>query len=296
MASMTKGKRDSGPPGPMVVLLSFRGREVLLSNGKFFIGRSPGCHIVIDDARVSRQHARLDVYGASVGITDLDSANGVRINGVQVLEGPHALRNGDVIEIARENLRLQIKEATPAELEDLRGKAPDTLSGTDSVPPQRESRRESFSVPTRFSDEVELIFKVAEKGLEAGNPENAEEMVREHLRNLLHDAGTDHRAPPASYGLATNFALRLAWETGNGDWFDYVIDMLRVRDTACSDQLADRLWALMQRVDRVDVDRLEAYATSLRTGSPSMESLRAAQRMEELKRAALRRQWTGKPR
>ena len=91
------------------MVLNLRGRDVVLFNGKYMIGRSAKCHIVIDDQRISRRHARLDVYDDSVSITDLGSANGVKINGVRVLEGAHELRHGDMIEIAREQLR----QATP---------------------------------------------------------------------------------------------------------------------------------------------------------------------------------------
>ena len=116
-------------------------------------------------------------------------------------------------------------------------------------------------------------------------------MVREHLRNLLRDAEGQRKAPPASYALATNFALRLAWETGAGEWFDYAIEMLQLREVACSDQLADRLAAVLQHVDAVEIALLRRYGEALRQKVASMDSLRAAQRVEELVAAASRKQW-----
>ncbi|MET4136991.1 FtsK/SpoIIIE domain-containing protein [Pseudarthrobacter sp. PvP090] len=50
-----------------------------LRRGRFRIGRS-GTEIVIPDADLSRQHARLDVTDSAVTLLDLGSANGVRVD------------------------------------------------------------------------------------------------------------------------------------------------------------------------------------------------------------------------
>ena len=49
------------------------------------IGRSPDNNqLVLDDVEVSRWHARLDVSGNSVMLSDLNSANGTLLNGKPV--------------------------------------------------------------------------------------------------------------------------------------------------------------------------------------------------------------------
>ena len=49
------------------------------------IGRSPDNNqVVLDDVEVSRWHARLDVSGSNVMLTDLNSANGTFLNGKPV--------------------------------------------------------------------------------------------------------------------------------------------------------------------------------------------------------------------
>ncbi len=50
------------------------------------IGRHPKCHIAINDPTVSGKHARLDVEEKSCLLRDLESTNGVRINGEKVTE------------------------------------------------------------------------------------------------------------------------------------------------------------------------------------------------------------------
>jgi pSer/pThr/pTyr-binding forkhead associated (FHA) protein len=61
------------------------------------IGRSADNGLAIDDSRVSRHHARLRARHGMLVLTDLDSTNGVRVNGVRVAEV--ALGVGDQIEI-----------------------------------------------------------------------------------------------------------------------------------------------------------------------------------------------------
>jgi len=66
--------------------------------GRVVIGRSPECTIALDDADVSRQHARLEVTAAGVSIEDMLSGNGTLVNG-QSITAPTVLHDQDVLEI-----------------------------------------------------------------------------------------------------------------------------------------------------------------------------------------------------
>ncbi|NYE21208.1 FtsK/SpoIIIE domain-containing protein [Microbacterium immunditiarum] len=59
------------------------GQEFPLAAGRVSLGRDPGNDIVLSDPLVSKRHARLEV-GAHVEVVDLNSANGVLVDGVQV--------------------------------------------------------------------------------------------------------------------------------------------------------------------------------------------------------------------
>ena len=72
-------------------------REVTIDGTLLTIGRSPDNGLAIDDARVSRHHARLRARHGMLVLTDLDSTNGIRVNGVRVAEV--VLGVGDRIEI-----------------------------------------------------------------------------------------------------------------------------------------------------------------------------------------------------
>ncbi|MES2309844.1 MAG: FHA domain-containing protein [Verrucomicrobiota bacterium] len=61
-------------------------------------GRLEGCEVRIPDKSISRKHATIEIRGESFVFLDLGSANGSRINGVDV-QGEKPLQNGDQIQI-----------------------------------------------------------------------------------------------------------------------------------------------------------------------------------------------------
>ena len=77
-------------------LLVFRDRRMALVEGDNIIGRDPHAEVWIDEARVSRRHARIVIDGANVQLEDLGSKNGTTHTGTRVT-GPVALRDGDRI-------------------------------------------------------------------------------------------------------------------------------------------------------------------------------------------------------
>jgi Protein of unknown function (DUF3662)/Inner membrane component of T3SS, cytoplasmic domain len=74
-----------------------RGRRLVLDGTVVSIGRATDNVLVLDDRRVSRHHARLQARQGMLVLTDLDSANGSRVNGVAISEV--VLGAGDRIEI-----------------------------------------------------------------------------------------------------------------------------------------------------------------------------------------------------
>lgn len=80
------------------------GKAYTLAQSEMTIGREVGNHIVINDAEVSRKHARLTPQAGGYMIEDLGSTNGTFVNG-QRLMGPHMLRHGELITIG-ENVTL----------------------------------------------------------------------------------------------------------------------------------------------------------------------------------------------
>ncbi len=70
-------------------------RSFVLRGGVLTIGRGSGNDLVLGDPRVSRRHARIQVRGGRLVLSDLGSRNGTRVNGSPV--GEVAIGFGDEI-------------------------------------------------------------------------------------------------------------------------------------------------------------------------------------------------------
>jgi pSer/pThr/pTyr-binding forkhead associated (FHA) protein len=77
------------------------------------IGREKGNVLQLNDEGASRFHARIQVDNGELILTDLDSANGTRVNGTGVKT--HRLQAGDQIGIGRSLVRFDVEEAATAE-------------------------------------------------------------------------------------------------------------------------------------------------------------------------------------
>ncbi len=89
-------------------------QEFDLPRGTTLIGRSYDCHVTIEDALVSRQHARIEVDGDRVTLFDLGSRNGVKVNG-GAIKGSAELRHGDRVRIGTQELLFTADEGRPTE-------------------------------------------------------------------------------------------------------------------------------------------------------------------------------------
>ena len=67
-----------------VGVLSWDGQRLRVDKRRVVLGRSRECDIQIEDANISRRHAELRQEGTSFWIVDLDSTNGIEVNGRRV--------------------------------------------------------------------------------------------------------------------------------------------------------------------------------------------------------------------
>jgi len=91
---------DRAPPEPL---------RLAVPDRAYLIGRGESCDLVLPTDDVSREHAVIVRRWTGVQIRDLGSKNGVRIAG-QPLAAEHRLRDGEHIEIASFELRLDDPE------------------------------------------------------------------------------------------------------------------------------------------------------------------------------------------
>jgi hypothetical protein len=114
------------------------GKTYPLEASEINIGRDPSNHIVINDAEVSRKHARLLFQEGSYVLEDLGSTNGTYANG-QRLMGPYQLRHGDLV-LLGENISMAF-EHLPQDEEGTVAVRPRQVE-TPPVPPPVYGRQE----------------------------------------------------------------------------------------------------------------------------------------------------------
>jgi ABC transport system ATP-binding/permease protein len=105
----TKGK--TGTMRPLPVRIG--------GTGTMTIGRKSDNDLVLKDEWVSRHHAQFHVSAEKLEIEDLDSANGVFVNGERVT-GSAAVKVGDMVGIGKTELNLRSDAPTdPFDTSDL---------------------------------------------------------------------------------------------------------------------------------------------------------------------------------
>jgi S-DNA-T family DNA segregation ATPase FtsK/SpoIIIE len=100
-----------GRPVALVQVLSGpdQGAEFTIAAGVNYIGRDAAAQVVLGDEQVSRRHASITVAD-SITISDLNSANGVEVNGVLVSRA--ILTGRSIVRVGQSELRLaQLSEA-----------------------------------------------------------------------------------------------------------------------------------------------------------------------------------------
>lgn len=93
-----------------VKLIAADGQAYPLIGSHTLVGRNPGSDVQLASSEVSGQHARIDAQGGVYKLTDLNSSNGTRVNGMAVT-APRQLVSGDRIAFGSEEFTLQVGAA-----------------------------------------------------------------------------------------------------------------------------------------------------------------------------------------
>jgi predicted component of type VI protein secretion system len=87
------------------------GPNILVDKPILLLGRHPECDIQIESRKISRRHCCIAQVNDYLVVRDLDSTNGIRINGVRVLEGQ--LHDGDEVTIGGSRYRVTWDDNPP---------------------------------------------------------------------------------------------------------------------------------------------------------------------------------------
>jgi pSer/pThr/pTyr-binding forkhead associated (FHA) protein len=263
--------------------------------GVMVMGRSSSCHIVLDDAMVSRRHAQLNVGPEGVTVEDSGSVNGVYVNSRR-LRGAEKVREGDHIQIGTQEFVLRsAAQADPGQSGERLNA--DTLHGVPvapmfankpSLPSIGGDSEATFSAHT-----LDLLGGVADKVLALGRGDEAEKMLAMTLGSLLSEVRSKGpgAAPSEVFEKAAAYAVRLAEATGKGKWVDYAIELFSALGRPLPARVVDHLYEVLRKASTINLSALRAYLDELRSAQesfgPSERFL--LQRLEGLERiAALR--------
>jgi pSer/pThr/pTyr-binding forkhead associated (FHA) protein len=238
----------------------------------------------LDDALVSRRHARIVVEPAAIRLEDLGSVNGVYVNGQRV-NGTRLLVAGDRIVIGKQELvvRAHVSSSAPPEL-DGRSTAV-TLIGLERVPARRP---DDDSESTHQGDALELLGGVADKVLALGRGEEAEKILASYLRNLLETASSGKSPSAQTADNAVAYAVKLAAATKKGEWVDYAFELFMTQQRALPGPVIDQLYTVLRQVSEINLALLRSYVALLRAVAPGFGPADRflAQRVEGLERLA----------
>jgi pSer/pThr/pTyr-binding forkhead associated (FHA) protein len=287
--------------------LRYLHHDLELSEGEFAVGRSAECQLALDDPLVSRRHALLVVVNDGVTIEDLNSRNGVMVNGRRIV-GRTPLAAGDKIVIGSQELTLllrrevggrdftttaQIRQRTLPKIP-TKGSTERTVTASTVRPPSLEralSEPSDDASMERRADAFNLLGGVADKAFVMGRADEAERLLATALSEVVEASREGKRLSPSLVDVAARFAAKLATATAKGAWADYVIELYDAQRRPCPAPVIDELYNALHKVNAIDLVRLRGYLSHLRERQavlgPAEKFL--LQRIEGLERlAALR--------
>jgi pSer/pThr/pTyr-binding forkhead associated (FHA) protein len=236
--------------------LEHEGQNIELRRGTLVVGRSSGCHLVLEDSMVSRRHAELLVTDDSVTVKDLGSVNGLYINSRR-LEGSQRLKEGDTVQIGQREfvLRCLIRESVPVSSERERLMA-ETLHGDASASAPSEDQ-------THVGDVFDVLGSVAEKVLALDRGDEAERILSGVLQSILREAKEGRDVPVAMADKAASYAVRLAWATSRASWIDYVVELYSLLRRILPAKIVDQLYDVVRKARGMHVSALRTYVAIL---------------------------------
>jgi pSer/pThr/pTyr-binding forkhead associated (FHA) protein len=247
----------------MAARLNYLLQDIAVPSGTFVIGRGPECQLTVDDPMISRRHLALHVGSDTTILEDLDSRNGVFLNGARVHKS-EALHDGDVIRVGSADISFHDEEETrdenPAASSSPAGRI-SRLPGLKTIeePPFDELTN---PMPATLTSGLSVICGVAEKSLALGRADEAERVLQRTLAEILAHAAGPEVDPPLAETAAV-YALRLAGATGKGAWIDYALQLYTARKAVPPARVVDELYAAGRKVDHDDSSVRHAFIAQI---------------------------------
>jgi pSer/pThr/pTyr-binding forkhead associated (FHA) protein len=220
--------------------LRWLGRSVEVVTS-ILIGRAEESEIILEDPLVSRRHASVSFADGKLWLEDLESRNGVIVNGVRA-KGKLRLFGGDVLKVGACEIQV-IEVRNGAE------------GGPGSEGP----------VPTRRFEPLGVVGQLADKALNLGHSDEAERLLSGVLEQLLSEANAGVVPNRDVLEKASELVGRLLAATGRGVWLNWLAQVYVTVRKPWPAYLVDDLYEKGRNISGYDRQGLRAYCDLLRS-------------------------------
>lgn len=258
-------------PKPLVgpIAVHCGGVEHELRTGSLLVGRLTECDIVIDEALVSRMHARVCVTSEGVTLEDLHSTNGVYVNGARIVHAV-TLNVGDRALVGTQELAFDEIRTDPAPPP---SSPPPPSSGNVIGDPPTKAGPQPHPLPipvTARAEALELLGTLARRLANEHKADQAPRMLGPHLKGILRGAHSGLVVPDALSTLASEYAIDLAHWTSDTRWLDYVVELHLVTKRLLPKSVLGALQRTERWVGLMDRPLLEYYIASFASRSKDL--------------------------
>jgi pSer/pThr/pTyr-binding forkhead associated (FHA) protein len=166
------------------------GPSIVIDKPILLIGRHAECDIQIDSRKISRRHCCIAQVADYLIVRDLGSTNGIRINGVRVVEG--RLNENDELMIGGHRYRVtwQVPAAVPPRSSPERRAKAELQPSLRAMADDEEDRLEACDEPVPLADAAPGRPHLAERQPPLPSSKPAAEPSAPASDGKHHDAGT----------------------------------------------------------------------------------------------------------
>lgn len=252
---------------------------MVLTQGSYELGRGSQCRIVLDGAKVSRLHAKINVDVETARVYDMGSANGVFVNGRRVSHAGQQLGDGDALVIGE--FELLVSYTDEPDEERFPSMRPTLVEALPMAPSKGSAP--PVAVATTKAGALDLLGSVAERAIAAGDARRAEGILSGRLLEVLEGVRAGRGADTALCDEAFRLAMLLARALSTPIWVDYAFELLAERRILPNAAQGEDLERTLAGVSGFDPRKVEAYEKALGSLPSTLEKLRMLQRLERVR-------------
>lgn len=232
--------------------LRFLLQEFDLVGPEVILGRSPDCHITIEDPLISRRHACITLRDDRAFIADLGSRNGVRVNG-RPIGGEVELKDGDRVRLGTQELLFSVvsRRDRPARptgyMRVCHSCGTPYPEGSLSCPHcgapamEEEDTVSGMMIEPRRNWTFQLLGEVIERALSTGRAAEADRLMRRAAKEVDDRLAAGERLDSNHVAMIASFAVRLARLVGGSEWVAWALTLHRRQGRMLADEVIDRL-------------------------------------------------------